>query len=72
MADMTTSQVEKKSEKKKDSFFSGVKSEFKKIIWPTKKDLAKESVSVIASTIVLGAIIEVLDMGIKNLIGNVL
>ena len=62
MADMTTSQVEKKSEKKKDSFFSGVKSEFKKIIWPTK----------IASTIVLGAIIAVLDLGIQNLIGNVL
>ena len=32
----------------KKSWFKGVKAEFKKIIWPDKKTLAKETVAVVS------------------------
>ena len=43
-------------------FFRGVKAEFKKITWPDKELLLKQSVAVVAISIVLGAIIAVLDL----------
>ena len=46
----------------KIKFFDGVKSEFKKIIWPDKNTLLKQSVAVVIVSIVLGAIIAVVDM----------
>ena len=45
----------------KKSFFKGVKSEWKKITWPSKDTLVKESVAVVIISIVLGAVIAVLD-----------
>ena len=56
----------------KTGFSQEVKSEFKKIIWPSKESLTKESVAVIATTIVLGAIVALLDLGIQYLINGVL
>ena len=56
----------------KNSFSQEVKSEFKKIIWPSKESLTKESVAVIATTIVLGGIVALLDLGILYLINGVL
>lgn len=52
-----------KSEKtlKPVKFWDGVKAEFKKIAWPNKDDLLKQSVAVVAISIVIGAIIAVLD-----------
>ncbi len=47
---------------KKVSFFKGVKTEFKKIVWPTRKDVAKESVVVVIVTIFLGLLIAVIDL----------
>lgn len=46
----------------KIKFFDGVKAEFKKIIWPNKDTLVKQSVAVVAVSIVLGAIIALIDM----------
>ena len=46
---------------KKKSWFKGLKAEFKKIIWPDKKTLAKQTVAVIISSVILGAIIAVVD-----------
>ena len=46
----------------KPKFFHGVKAEFKKITWPDKELLLKQSVAVVAISIVLGAIIAVLDL----------
>ena len=46
----------------KIKFFDGVKSEFKKIVWPDKNTLLKQSVAVVIVSIVLGAIIAVVDM----------
>ena len=57
--------AEKKEKAKKTSWFKGLKAEFKKIIWPDKKTLAKQTVAVTASSIVLGAIIAVVDVIVK-------
>lgn len=45
----------------KTGFFSGVKSEFKKITWPDKNEMFKQSVAVVCISVVVGAIIAVLD-----------
>lgn len=50
---------------KKPGFFKGVKSEFKKITWPDKKSLLKQTVAVVSTTIVLGLLIAVLDFVIQ-------
>jgi preprotein translocase subunit SecE len=55
MANTTTEKAPKRS------WFKGLKSEFKKIVWPDKDTLVKQSVAVISVTVVLGIIIYVLD-----------
>ena len=45
----------------KTSFFKGVKAEFKKISWPDKTKLFKQSVAVVCISVVLGLLISVLD-----------
>ena len=47
------------------SFFDGVKAEFKKISWPDKDSLLKQSVAVVVISLVVGAIITVLDFGLQ-------
>lgn len=49
----------------KPSFSKGVQSEFKKISWPDKTSLLKQSVAVICVSVVLGVVIAVLDMFIQ-------
>ena len=49
----------------KKSWFDGLKAEFRKIIWPDKETLTKQSVVVIAATLVLGIAIALLDLIIK-------
>ena len=46
----------------KPKFFVDVKAEFKKISWPDKEMLLKQSVAVVAVSIVMGGIIAILDM----------
>ena len=46
---------------KKKSWFKGLKSEFKKIIWPEKKSVARQTTAVVLITAVLGVIITVID-----------
>lgn len=57
---------EKSNEKapKKD-FIKGLKAEFKKIIWPDKKTLTKQTIAVMVVSIALGVTIAVLDLIIK-------
>lgn len=45
----------------KPSFFKGVRTEFKKITWPEKDALLKQSVAVVCVSVVVGVIIAVLD-----------
>ena len=53
-------------------FLKGVKAEFKKIVWPTKDDIVKQTIAVISSSIVLGIIISILDFIFKFLLNFVL
>lgn len=57
---------------KKKSWFKGLKSEFNKIIWTDKKTLGKQTVAVVSITIVLGAIITVLDTVMLQLINLII
>ena len=47
------------------SFWKGLKAEFKKIVWPSKEDVAKQTILIIVVTIILGVIIKFLDTGIQ-------
>ena len=46
-------------------FWAGIKAEFKKISWPDRQSTVKQSIAVVAISIVVGIIIAVLDMIIK-------
>ena len=54
MGETTANTTQEKAPKK--SWFKGLKSEFKKISWPDKETLVKESAAVIVITIILGTI----------------
>lgn len=52
----------------KKSFWKGLEAEYKKIIWPDKETLQKETAAVIAGAVALGLIIAALDTGIMFLL----
>ncbi len=54
-----------KKETPKINFFDGVKAEFKKISWPERQSLFKQSVAVVCVSVVMGLIIALFDMIIK-------
>ncbi|MCM1045552.1 MAG: preprotein translocase subunit SecE [Candidatus Gastranaerophilales bacterium] len=47
------------------NFFKGVKAEFKKISWPDRQSTLRQSVAVVAISVVVGAIIAILDYVIQ-------
>ena len=49
----------------KKDFIKGLKSESRKIIWPNKEDLTKNTIAVVSVTVALGVLIAVLDLIIK-------
>ena len=49
----------------KKDFIKGLKSEFRKIIWPNKEDLTKNTIAAVSVTVALGVLIAVLDLIIK-------
>ena len=61
-----------KNNKVKD-FFKGVKSEFKKIVWPSFHTVANNTGVVIAVSVIIGVVVILLDMGfeaaLKALVG---
>ena len=56
---------DKKEKTQKKSFFKGVKAEFKKIIWPDKKTLTKQTTVVVIVSVLLGALISIIDAILK-------
>lgn len=48
------------------SFFRGVKVEWGKIIWPSKNTLAKQTGAVVVVSVILSAIIAILDYLMKS------
>ena len=65
--------VVSKEKTQKKSWFKGLSAEFKKIIWPDKVTLAKQTVAVVSVSVVLGIIIAIIDFlaqhGVDFLVG---
>ncbi len=59
-------------ENQKKSWFEGLKTEFKKIIWPTKDDTTKQTIAVVITSVVIGCLVAVIDfiirIGVENLV----
>ena len=47
-------------------WFKEMKKEFRKIIWPDKMTLAKQTAAVVSVSVVLGAIIALIDFLVQN------
>ncbi len=54
--------TEKAEKAQKSSWFKGMKAEFKKIIWPDKNTLAKQTAAVVTVSVLLGLLISVIDV----------
>lgn len=54
-----------KKAERKTSFFGEVAAEFKKIIWPNRNSLVKRSIAVIVSSVLLGALIALVDLIVR-------
>ena len=70
MGEITANTTQEKAPKK--SWFKGLKSEFKKIVWPDKDSLVKESVAVIVITAILGVVIALIDLAVEFGIGLII
>lgn len=55
----------KKEKKEKKNFFKNLKAELKKVIWPTPKQLANNTIAVITIVLITAAIVFVLDLGFE-------
>lgn len=65
-AEKPVKQGKKPAKEKKQGFFKGVKAEFNKISWPDRNETIKQSIAVVAISVVLGVIIAVLDFAFQN------
>ncbi len=52
----------------KKSWFRGLQSEFRKIIWTDRSTLGKQTVAVVVITVILSVIISIMDAGILEAI----
>ena len=57
--------VKKTAKTQKKSWFKGLQAEFKKVIWPDKKTLAKQTTAVVSVSLLLGALITIIDTILK-------
>lgn len=66
--------MSEKAEKKAkiSEFFKGVKAEFKKITWPDKTSLFKQTVAVIGVSLVVGVMIAAMDSIIQVVVNLLL
>ena len=55
-----------KTKKQKKSWFKGLKAEFNKIIWPEQKSVVRQTIAVVAVSVVTGLIIALLDWVIQH------
>ena len=67
----TVNAKSQKKEKKANSvvkFFRDLKGEFKKIVWPSKKQIINNTIIVIVAVIVIGLCIWAIDFGLGALV----
>ena len=66
-------QTEKVEKTPKASWFKGLKAEFKKIIWPDRKSVVRQTIAVVSVSVVVGLIIALMDWiiqyGVDFLVG---
>ena len=58
--------MSEKTRTQKKSWFKGLQAEFKKIIWPDKKTLARQTTAVVAVSVILGIVIAVVDVILRS------
>ena len=56
-----------KADKNKKTFFKSFKTELKKVVWPTPKQLANNTATVIALVLIFAAIVFVLDFAFETI-----
>ena len=65
--------TEKVEKAPKTSWFTGLKAEFKKIIWPDSQSVVKQTIAVVSVSVVTGLIISLIDWaaqyGVNFLVG---
>ncbi|MBO4288677.1 MAG: preprotein translocase subunit SecE [Lachnospiraceae bacterium] len=61
-----------KNEASKPSWFKQVKAEFKKIIWPDKKKVTRQTIAVVIISVILGGFIALVDLVVKAGLGLIL
>ncbi len=57
--------TEKNNSSGKTSWFDGLKSEFRKIVWPDRDSVTKQTIAVVAVSLVVGVLIAVIDTAVK-------
>ena len=66
-------QTEKVEKTPKTSWFKGLVSEFKKISWPDRKSVVRQTIAVVSVSVVVGLIIALMDWliqyGVDFLVG---
>ena len=67
-----TDKAKTAKKEKKPSFFKGLKKEFKKIVFPYRHTVTKQTIAVVLASIFLGALIAILDLVIKFGLGFIL
>ena len=59
-------QTENVEKAPKTNWFKGIKAEFSKIIWPEQKSGVRQTIAVVAVSVVTGLIIALLDWAIQH------
>ena len=69
MAENTRTSKLDDAKKKFVKFFKDIRNELKRVIWPTRDQLVKSTISVLAICLVIGAVIWVADAVIGQIVG---
>ena len=56
---------EKAAKTQKNNWFKGLQAEFKKVIWPDKNTLVKQTTAVVSVSVLLGVVITLVDALLK-------
>lgn len=69
---MTTNTNTITTKEKMTTYFKGVRSELKKVIWPSKKELINYTGVVILLSAIVAIIVYILDLGLNKLLSFII
>lgn len=61
-------EAEKKEKAPKKNWTQGLQAEFKKVKWPDRQTLVKQTIAVVSITAVLGVLIAAIDSGVLEVL----